>query len=144
MFRGHLDCSQKPFVGGRPTTKLGDHGTLNVQTIILDCACSHQYLNPLALWVAPSKESTDVLKLYGTSHAHKFNNNAHCTLKSRSLMIPNSFAFSRLPIFWATCFSIANMYLAFSNAFLALKAPALKHNSTSLAFANSNLPTIFP
>ena len=29
MFHGHLDYFQKPPLGGRPNTKLGDHGTLN-------------------------------------------------------------------------------------------------------------------
>ena len=29
MFHGCLDCFQKPPLGGRPNTKLGDHGTLN-------------------------------------------------------------------------------------------------------------------
>ena len=29
MFHGHLDCFQKPPLGGRPNTKLGDHGTPN-------------------------------------------------------------------------------------------------------------------
>jgi hypothetical protein len=29
MFHGHLDYLQKPPLGGRPNTKLGDHGTLN-------------------------------------------------------------------------------------------------------------------
>ena len=29
MFHGHLDCFQKQPLGGRPNTKLGDHGTLN-------------------------------------------------------------------------------------------------------------------
>ena len=29
MFRGHLDFFQKPPLGGRPNTKLGDHGTPN-------------------------------------------------------------------------------------------------------------------
>jgi hypothetical protein len=27
MFHGHLDCFQKPLLGDRPDTKLGDHGT---------------------------------------------------------------------------------------------------------------------
>ena len=30
MFHGHLDYFQKPFLGGRPTLKLGDHGIPNV------------------------------------------------------------------------------------------------------------------
>ena len=30
MFHGHLDCFQRPSLGGRPNAKpLGDHGTLN-------------------------------------------------------------------------------------------------------------------
>ena len=29
MFHGHLDCFQKPPLGGRPNTKPGDHGTPN-------------------------------------------------------------------------------------------------------------------
>ena len=29
MFHGHLDYFQKPPLGGRPNTKLGDHGTPN-------------------------------------------------------------------------------------------------------------------
>jgi hypothetical protein len=29
MFHGHLECFQKPPLGGRPKTKLGDHGTPN-------------------------------------------------------------------------------------------------------------------
>ena len=29
MFHGHLDYFQKPTLGGRSNTKLGDHGTLN-------------------------------------------------------------------------------------------------------------------
>ena len=29
MFHGHLDLFQKPPLGGRPTTKLGAHGTPN-------------------------------------------------------------------------------------------------------------------
>ena len=29
MFHGHLDYSQKPLLGGKPNTKLGDHGILN-------------------------------------------------------------------------------------------------------------------
>jgi hypothetical protein len=29
MLHGHLDCFQKPPLGGRPNTKLGDHGTPN-------------------------------------------------------------------------------------------------------------------
>ena len=29
MFHGHLDYFQKPSLGGRPSTKLGDHGTPN-------------------------------------------------------------------------------------------------------------------
>ena len=29
MVHGHLDCSQKSFVGGRPNTNLGDHDTPN-------------------------------------------------------------------------------------------------------------------
>jgi hypothetical protein len=29
MFHGHLDCFQKPPLGGRPNTKPEDHGTLN-------------------------------------------------------------------------------------------------------------------
>jgi hypothetical protein len=31
MFHGHLDYFQKPLLGGRPNTKLGDHGTPNTQ-----------------------------------------------------------------------------------------------------------------
>ena len=32
MFHGHLDCFQKPPLGGRPNTKpLGDHGTPNAR-----------------------------------------------------------------------------------------------------------------
>ena len=30
MFHGHLDYFQKPPLGGRPHTKPGDHGTINV------------------------------------------------------------------------------------------------------------------
>jgi hypothetical protein len=30
MFHGHLDDFQKPPLGGRPDTKSGDHGTLNI------------------------------------------------------------------------------------------------------------------
>ena len=30
MFHGHLDCSQKLPFGGRPNTKLGDHGNMHV------------------------------------------------------------------------------------------------------------------
>ena len=29
MFHNHLDYFRKPLLGGRPNTKLGDHGTLN-------------------------------------------------------------------------------------------------------------------
>ena len=29
MFHGHLDYFQKPPLGGRPNTKLGDHGIPN-------------------------------------------------------------------------------------------------------------------
>jgi hypothetical protein len=29
MFHGHLDCFQKPSIGGRPNTRPGDHGTMN-------------------------------------------------------------------------------------------------------------------
>ena len=29
MFHGHVDYFQKPPLGGRPSSKLGDHGTLN-------------------------------------------------------------------------------------------------------------------
>jgi hypothetical protein len=29
MLHGHLDYFQKPPLGGKPNTKLGDHGTLN-------------------------------------------------------------------------------------------------------------------
>jgi hypothetical protein len=31
MFHGHLDCFQKPPLGGRLNTKLGDHGILNAR-----------------------------------------------------------------------------------------------------------------
>ena len=35
MFHGHLDYFQKPSLGGRLNTKLGDHGTLNAH----NCCC---------------------------------------------------------------------------------------------------------
>ena len=31
MFHGHLDCFQKPPLGGKPNTKLGDHSTLKAR-----------------------------------------------------------------------------------------------------------------
>ena len=32
MLHGRLDCFQKPLLGGRPNTKLGDRGTLHVHS----------------------------------------------------------------------------------------------------------------
>ena len=51
MFHGHLEYFQKPFLGGMPNTKPGDHGTSNAHKLlicfILSCVRTHMNRNSL-------------------------------------------------------------------------------------------------
>jgi hypothetical protein len=46
MFHGHLDCFQKPLLGGEPNTKPGDHGNPNAHNcwfiILIMCEDPHK------------------------------------------------------------------------------------------------------
>ena len=81
MFHGHLDYFQKPYVGGRPNPKPGDHGTPNAVVFYIVIFLGYLVLRSnLVFKICGKKYKISFFRILNTTPT--YNSISYCTLNS--------------------------------------------------------------